>query len=298
MKKLLLLLISIAILLSGCSKSLTWQDVEQTYKQVENEVSASTSDITTVDKQDYEELLNELDSYVETIEFDQKQENQEKLENIYKLAQYINVLASLSNGNCAQELLSLSNNSKQLVKAIYSGDKDAFNNLKNDVKTQINDISNWADDNWKTVEKKALILWDSISSQIEQLEEKTQDSITNFNEISEVELEQLKHTIIDNYEVIKDGVTEDTNAIAQKMYEAAVKLAEYTRLIYSDEADKVYYFAKDAQSYIKECYGKVLDEEEAFKQNFEDDVAAAKKWTQSTWNQITKELKLYEKNKQ
>ena len=296
MKKLLLLLISIAILLTGCTSSKTWQDVEQIYKDAEQAANQETNGVEVVLQQDYEELLNELDGYVENTEFSQNDENQEKLTNIYKIAQQIQVLSSLSNGNCAQELLALANNSKQLVQSIYSGDKDTFNSLKNDVDAQISDISNWADDQWSTVEKKALILWDSVSSKINEIEENAKDDLTSFNKLTETELEELKHTVIDNYELIKDGVTEDTNNVAQQIYEAATKLQLYTKRIYSDEADKVYYFAKDAQSYVKECYGKVLDEEEAFKQNFEDDIAQAKKWTQSTWNEITKELKLLEKN--
>lgn len=295
MKKFLLLLITTAILLTGCSKSLTWQDVEQSYKQIEDEVTTSDKDIEVVEKEDYQELINELDTCIEEVEYSQ---DQEKLEKIYKIAQHINMLASLSNGNCTQELLYLSNNSKDLVKSIYSGDKDAFNNLKTEISSQIDDVTNWADDQWTTVEKKSLILWNNVSSQIEELETKTKESITSLSEVSETQLEELKHTIIDNYELIKDGVTEDTNKIAQDIYEAAVKLAQYTKRIYSDEADTVYYFALDAKSYVKQCYGKVLEEDEAFKQNFEDDITAAKKWTQSTWNQITKEIKLLERNSQ
>ena len=41
------------------------------------------------------------------------------------------------------------------------------------------------------------------------------------------ELEELKHTIIDNYELIKNGINEDTDKIAQKIYEAASKLEAY-----------------------------------------------------------------------
>ena len=176
--------------------------------------------------------------------------------------------------------------------AIYDGKKDDFNALKQNVLDGIDNIQNWADEQWNTVEKKARLTWDSVMEQIENVEQDAKDSLTSLSTLAETELEEYKHTIIDNYELIKDGITEDTNEIAKQMYEAAVKLEAYTRKISNDEAKKVEEFAKHAQSYIKQCYGKILDDEEKLTQDFIDDVAGAKKWTQSTWNEITKDLKL------
>ena len=291
MKKTLSLLITFALCLTGCSSSKTWTDVEQTFKQAEEEVTSITSNVDTVNKEEYEELLTELNDYVEDIEFSQDQENQIRLENVYKIAQYISVLSSLSSGNCTQQLLSLSIDTKDLVKAVYSGDKDVFNNIKNEITSQISNISNWADEQWSSVEHKTLILWDNVSSQFSEIEENTIDNLNAFADVTETELDGLKHTVLDNYEKIKNGVTKETDAIAKQMFEAAVKLQQYTKKIYSDEADTVYDFAKDIQSYIKQCYGKILGEDETLKNSIEDNIAAAKKWTQSTWNVITTQLK-------
>lgn len=291
MKKILIILLSIFII-SGCEKKLTWDDVKNTFKEAENEVDSITKDIEVITEDDYQALLVELNDYIDDIEYSQDQDNQDLLKRTYKVAQYIETFASLFDGNCAQELLALSSNTKSLVKNIYDGNKDDFEKTKDDVKSEITEISSWAKDQWSSVEKKIHILWDSVANDFDTITENAKSNLTDFNILAENELDDLKHTITDNYDLIKEGVTEDTNEIAKSMYEAAEKLALYTKRIYSKEADDVYYFARHAQSYIKECYGKVLEENEILEQNFSIDIEAAKKWTQSTWNIITKDLKL------
>lgn len=291
MKKLIICLLSL-MMLAGCAEKTTWEDVESNFVDAGKEVDEIAKNIEVISEDDYQALLVELNDYVDDIEFSQDQDNQDLLRRTYKVAQYIEVFASLFEGNAAQQLLALASNSKDLIKSVYSGNKDDFNAIKDDVKNQIGEISSWADDQWNTVIKKAKLVWDEVSSKIEELEEDAKDNLVSFEDVTEYELDELKHTIIDNYELIKDGVTEDTNKIAQDMFVAAVQLQAYTRKINNDAADKVYDFAKHTQSYIKRCYGKVLEDGEELSNNFEEDVASAKKWTQSTWNEITKGLKL------
>lgn len=293
MKKTLLAIISILILLTGCTHKLVWTDVEGIYRETEKEINNIKKNITTVTKDNYEDYLEELGNEIDNIEFSQEETNQKKLEKIYKAAEYIQMYASLFEGNPAQELLSLALNTKDLVKSIYSGDKDQFNTLKTSIVDEINAITTWSDEQWSSVEKKAKLLWEDVESEFEKISEEAKESLIAFDKLAEYNLEDLKHTIIDNYQLIEDGVTEQTNEIAQDMYFAAIQLKEYTRKIYSDDADKVYEFAKHAISYIEEAYGKVLQEEEKLTQSFKVDVEDATKWTQSTWNEITKQLKLY-----
>lgn len=293
MKKLLLITISILILLSGCSKKLAWDDVESIYKDAEQEVNNILGTIETVSKDDYKGLLTELKDYIDEVKFSQDQDNQDLLKRTYKVAEYIETFASLFEGSSSQQLLALAQDAKNLIKSVYGGNKDDFNKLKEEIQTNIEDISSWADEEWSSVEKKAKLFWEDVEDQLNKIEEDAKESIIAFDRINEYNLEELKHTIIDNYQLIKDGVTEDTNEIAKQMYAAAIQLKEYTRKIYNDDADKVYEFAKHAISYIQEAYGKVLEDEDKLVESFDADIANATKWTQSTWNEITKQLKLY-----
>lgn len=291
MKKIVLITMSILILLSGCTEKIKWEDVENTYKEAEKEVKNNIN-TEVISSQDYKGLLTELNDYLEDVEFSQDQDNQDLLKRTYKAAEYIEIFASLFEGSSSEKLLLLVRDVKNLVKSVYGGEKDDFNSLKGKIQSNINEISSWADDEWSSVEKKAKLLWDDVEEEFNQVEEDAEASMIAFNKLAEYDLEELKHTIIDNYQLIKDGVTEDTNEIAKQMYSAALQLKEYTRKIYSEDADKVYEFAKHTISYIQEAYGKVLQDDEKLTQSFEIDVDNATKWTQSTWNEITKELKL------
>lgn len=295
MKKVILVIMCV-FLLTGCQKKLTWQDVEDSYKQVEQEVKNNVDQKDIILKEDYQELIDELDSCITNVEFSQKEENQNILRNAYKTSQYIGLLASLFDGNCAQQLIALSLDGKALSKSIYENNKDDFNNLKDKVLSEINEITNWNDEQWRTVEKKAKILWNNVETKFDEIAQEAKDNITEYGEVAENELDTLKHTIIDNYDLVKDGITEDTNQIAQDMYIAAIKLEQYTRRIYGEASDIVWNFAKDTQSFIKECYGKVLDEDEAYKDIYTSEIEDAKTWTQSIWNEITTNLKLLDRN--
>lgn len=292
MKKYILILIAISIILTGCSKKLTWQDVESSYNDIINYCLKETSNIEEITKQDYTKLLTQLNEYIDSVKYSQDEENQDLLKKTYETAQYISAFASMFDGNCAQQLISLAGNAKDLVMAEYGGDSDQFAKLKESIKASINEISTWSDEQWAAVEKQAKILWESVAKTFEDIEDKVKDNLTSFSDIAETELEDLKHTIIDNYELVKDGITENNEDIAKGIYSAAVKLEQYTKKISTEKADAVWQFAKDTQSFIKSCYGKVLEESETLKMNYDEEIAAAKKWTQSTWNEITRELKL------
>lgn len=292
MKKLLIEILASLLLISGCSEKITWDEIKNVYTQVEKDVKNSIS-MDVVLEDDYKEIINDLDEYINNIDYSQNETNQDKLTKIYTAAEYLELFASLFDGNIAHSLLSLAGNSKGLVKSIYEGNKDKFNSLKQDIENQLKEINLWTKEDWSTVEKKAKLSWSDIESQIESLQEEANSELIEFDKVAETDLEELKHTIIDNYKLIQDGVTEDTDDIAKQMYEAALQLKEYTRYIYSDSADEVWQFAKDTIAYIEERYGKILSEDEKPTQNYEDEVKAASKWTQSVWNEITKDLKLF-----
>ena len=71
MKKVILVIMCV-FLLTGCQKKLTWQDVEDSYKQVEQEVKNNVDQKDIILKEDYQELIDELDSCITNVEFSQK----------------------------------------------------------------------------------------------------------------------------------------------------------------------------------------------------------------------------------
>jgi len=299
MRKLILSILSILILLSGCGKKITWEDVKEDYSSMSKEVKQITKDIEEVVKDDYTGLLKELSDYVNEAEYSKEENNLDLLKRTYKVAVYLEEFASLFEGSAAQTLLTLAVNVKDLVRSNYDGDKNDFNVIKQRVLSQIEEISSWADDEWSTIEKKAKLTWnDEVEAEYEKLEDEALDSLTELDELSEYELDDLKHDIIDNYELIKDGISEDTKQAASKMYTAAIKLKKYVKNADCKEADKVTKFAKHTIIFVEQTYGKVIDADDIPETTFEEDVASAKKWTQSTWNAITRELQLYMMPKQ
>lgn len=291
MKKLLIILLSIS-LLAGCSPSKTWEDVVNIYSQVENEVKSVVENVKIITKEDYETILKEITTSIDSLQFSLKDENEDLLKKLYKGAIYIEMFSSIFKGNCAQQLLALSKDIITLVKLPYGGDSNTFDAIKNSIKTKIDEIKNWTKEDWRSVEQLQPVIWDDdIAQAFQTLEENAKDDLTAYNELTEHELDELKHSIIDNYDLIKNGIDTENDKIARQMYTAASKLEAYTKRIYSEEADNVYYFAKHIKSFIKQCYGKVLEEDEIFDVNYDEEVAAARKWTQSTWNIITTELK-------
>lgn len=292
MKKFVILLL-IAFIVTGCDKSKNWDDVKPTFddakKQVDENVSLQDD---VINQAEYEKLIDDINKTLDEVKFSQDDDNTQKLIKMYKAAEYIGLFMSLFDGNCAQQLLSMSTGINDLVQAIYNGDKDKFNEIKGGIQTVIDDTKTWTSAEWSTIEKKNKVLWDNVAEQIEKISDDINNKLTDFNELTENELDELKHVIIDNYELIKNGINEDTDKIAQEIYEAASKLEAYVGNLTHEQADKVRNFAKNAKSYVKQCYGKVLDESEQLKNDFDNDVENAKKWTLSTWNQIVTQLRI------
>ena len=292
MKKILIVLLSI-LLLCGCSKdSISWDDVKGQYASIDSKVNEETQNTIALTPEDYKKLVNQISDGVNQSKYKQNDDNHNLLINIYTAAKYLNNYASLFEGNFPRQLVILASNVFKLRDNFYSGNKNDFETVKDDILAQLKQISVWTDDNWQTLEKKAEITWKEVEDAIKKIEKSFNSDLTPFDQITEFELEDYKHVIINNYEKIKDGVNDDEKDVALQMYESALKLKEYTKKIKNTQAKKVKQFAEQTIIYIKNSLHKQLEESEISDIDFSDEIAAAKRWTQSTWNEITRELRL------
>ena len=217
-----------------------------------------------------------------------KEEDEEALHSLYKSNILLQSLSAQSNSLESSKINTLTMAIESLIKAAYERSDD-FKNLKQDVENQIAEIQAWNDDNWALVEKKKKIKWSEVESFYQTMEEETIAKLPYSDEISEIELEEFKNTILNNYELIKDGVLDENRKNADVIYEAAVSLLHYTEGLEGEAAEKVYEFAKQAIEYVKTMYGEKIDDP-AY--NFPKLAGDASKWTLSLWNELIKLLNL------
>lgn len=295
MKKLLIIFLVLS-LITGCSKKqVLWTDVQENFESVMTEVNDITSKMETIVRDDYKGLLTELKDYVNDAKYDVEEDNQDLLKRAYKVAYYIEKLASRAKSEYADELLNISKEVKNLCKGAFEEEKEEeFYTIKVNIIDAINNCLNWQDKQWAKVEVLEKIKWADVEEEILQIENTAwYDTKTN-EEVSEYDLDDLKHVILDNYELIEDGITENNDEIAKEIYYAAVQLESYSRRIYNAESNKVKEFALASQSYVKQMYDKTLEDWEVLEKDYVEYANDASKWTQSTWNEIIAYLRVPE----
>lgn len=67
-------------------------------------------------------------------------------------------------------------------------------------------------------------MWNEIQPAFEKIEAEAKSEVSQVETVTTEEVEKLVRTIEENYEVVKNGGTEDAQEAAQKMYRAAQKL--------------------------------------------------------------------------
>lgn len=288
MKKILILM-SLLLALSGClSKKIAWEDVSARYDEIYNEAISEAAAYDSYSISDFKNLFAAVSEKVAAIKEGVKEEDEEALHSLYKSNILLQSLSAQSNSLESSKINTLTMAIESLIKAAYERSDD-FKNLKQDVENQIAEIQAWSDDNWALVEKKKKIKWSEVESFYQTMEEETIAKLPYSDEISEIELEEFKNTILNNYELIKDGVLDENRKNADVIYEAAVSLLHYTEGLEGEAAEKVHEFAKQAIEYVKTMYGEKIDDP-AY--NFPKLAGDASKWTLSLWNELIKLLNL------
>lgn len=286
MKKYLLMLI--LLLLVGCSsqKYMTYDSVKDDFEAVEvdNPIESSS----TFDKNDYLNILDGVKDEIEALTSPIDKDNLENAKTLYTSALLIEKLSNSYSNQASESLKQLSTKIKELVIQSFEEDTD-LESSKNELNQVIDAIYNWDDLTWLSIEKRNLIKWDDIKEEYEQLEENAKEDMIPSKKINEAELEELKDIIVNNYELLAYGISDNEKETANKVYAAAIQLKEYTRKLKGNTADKVYNFANQTLNYVIKCYGGEIDETDY---DFLDRVTSAKKWSLSTWNEIVTLLRV------
>ena len=281
MKKLLLIILCIT--LCACSKAPTWEDVSEKFSQVQEAAAnpAENSEVFLAD--DYKKIINSLKADIDSLE----KADEEMLLKIYENAAVLEKLASSYNNDQSAQIKDLADKIKELVRSYYEKGTDQ-SAVKEKLDQMFETILNWSQDEWTSIEKKKLLKWADVESEYETLKEEAIDNMTRRKEVTENELEELNSIIVDNYLLIKDGITDANRDKADEMYKAAVVLKEYTENLKTDNCKKVAAFADDAITYIINLYGGEITDEDY---DFLNRVSTAAKWSLNLWNEVTTQLK-------
>lgn len=295
MKKLLIVLLTLLMLTSCGKKKVPWEEVKSNFESTKQEVSNATKDIEIILKEDYSELLYEVKNYIEIAEYDVKEENQSILVKAYKIAYHIEDFASRAKAKYAKGLLTLAKDIMAMCEINYDGEEEEFETLKSRILEEIDTFENWTDADWSNVEILKKIKWAEVETDFLALEEEAYAELLPSEEITETDLESLKTTIIDGITAIQEEdeiVTAKNLNLVKSAYKSCVLLNTYAYRVYCDDSLKVRDFTEATMGYIKECFGKKLEDEEKYEGNYEEHLDSAKKYTQSTWNQIAARLRM------
>lgn len=281
MKKLLLIILCTAM--CACSKTPTWEDVSEKFMQVQESATnpAENSDIFLA--ADYKKIISAIKEEIASLE----KTDEEALLKIYGDAAVLEKSVSSYSNEQSSQIIKLSDKIKELVRSYYEKGSNQTA-VKEELDEMFETILNWSQDEWVTIEKRKLLTWTEVESDYEALKEEVIANMTYRKDVTEIELEELNETIVDNYKLISEGITDANRDKADEMYKAAVVLKEYTENLKTANCKKVADYADDAISYILDLYGaEVTDEDYDFIKRAE----SAAKWSLNLWNEVTTQLK-------
>ena len=281
MKK--LLVIAMCIILCACGKTVTWDDVSEKFKQVEEGAGNPAENAEVFLAADYKKIISDLKTGIDSLE----KADEDTLLKIYANATVLEKAASEYNNDQAAQLKAMAAKAKELARSNYDKNADQTK-LKEELDQQIDTVLSWSQDEWAAIEKRKLISWADVESEYETLKEEALDGMTARKEVAEYELEELNDTIVSNYKLIADGITDANREKADELYKAAVVLYEYTRSLKTDNCRKVAEFADDAMNYVLKQYGAQIEDEDY---DFDKRVESASKWSLNLWNEVTTQLK-------
>lgn len=283
MKKLLILLLTLLLCACGGSKKLTWEDVSEAYTAIEQNVISKAEALEEIYKEDYTKLTDYMRDHYGDVIYDKKSDGKSYID-LYAKAIELRFIASMNNSVYANELTKLADDIIDLIKASLDSE-EAVEEVKARILDKVADVYTWEDKVWTQLEKRSYLEYDSVAKQYDFIDDNFRVDMIPNAEVSEADLEQLKKVIIDGYEKINVGINSSNHETAKEVYTAAKRLWWYTKYISSENADKVYYFADKTMDFVKRQY-KGYNEEYKTEYDYTEEITAAKKYTQSVFNEI------------
>ncbi len=277
------LVVLCVLILCACSgKAVSWEDAKASYEEIGSTVSDPLSSETFL-KQDYEKILSSLEEGIGSLTFGIRKDETQTAEDLYRTAVKLEKAASFTDSEYSLKLRDVADKTKKLIAAAYDKTSD-YEVLKYELGLDLEEIENWEEENWLQVVKKKRLSWSEVEDDFLTLEEETLDELISPRKVSEADLELYKDTILNHYEEIANGVSEDTLQATKDMYASAVALREYTEDLEGNAGPKVYAFAAQTIEYIQEKMGMKIDDPDY---DYPSQIESAKKWTLSTLNELT-----------
>ena len=275
-------------ILCACgSKNVSWQDKAEEYAQLEDQIRESVQGTDTFLADDYIDCLDSISKDLDSLKAGLSAEDDGYAVSLYTQALKLKNAAGLFSNEEAQSILTFAQDVEDLVIAAYDKASD-FSDRKEKVAEELTVFESWGSEQWTRIEKRKKLSWAEVSADYEALKETVLEELPDRRNVTEIQLEEYKDTILNNYPLIADGVTDLTRKNADVIYEAAVALYEYTYEMNSVSADRVARFAAASMDYVMRAYGEDIADE----YDFNSCVADASKWTLSLFNELTALMKM------
>lgn len=155
--------------------------------------------------------------------------------------------------------------------------------------------SNMQDDVEETADRfsgEVEIMWDDVKDEFNKIE---QDITGNGdNALVEEDISNLTTTIKNGYEKIKNGITQDNQEEAKKVYEAAVKL-EYiknnSQVELNDEEEEILELGEKTKTLMKHYYGQSEGNYSEAVSDVEERLDKLNDFTDEKWTELNNKLK-------
>ena len=131
------------------------------------------------------------------------------------------------------------------------------------------------------------IAWDDVKDDFDQIDQDVE------NDTSKQDVKALTQTILDGYDKIKEGITQDNQEEAKKVYEAASRL-EYieknTDQKLSSEEKEILELGKKTKTLMMYYYGNGEGVFQDAVDDVENGIDRVKKFTEEKWNDFKDKL--------
>ena len=127
----------------------SWDEVKDDYEAIELEAKREISQMNDIEVNDIKSLENTIEEKYKNIKNGINEDNEEDAKDLYKSAIKIEEISKRNNKNINHELVTLSQDSKSLIKHYYGEAEDDFTNVKNSFELRIENIKNYTEDKWQ-----------------------------------------------------------------------------------------------------------------------------------------------------